>query len=142
MGMFKDIKKLSDQGKEISKASGRPTSMLGMIKQMPADIHNATEMVGEVQADMALQQKLLTSGKLGTGTITAIQDTGTLVNFNPQVIVDMQVAVEGQAPYAVQITASVPQIHIPLIQPGNTIGVRVDPDDPASVILDWSRPQG
>lgn len=142
MGMFKDLKKLKDQGKEIGEATGRPTTMRGMLKQMPADIHNATEMVANVQADMAKQQTLLGSGTPGAATITAIADTGTLVNFNPQVVIDMEVAVEGQAPYAVQITESVPQIHIPLIQPGNTIGVRVDPADPSSVILDWARPQG
>lgn len=142
MGMFKDLKKLKDQSKEIGEATGRPTTMRGMLKQLPADLHNATEMVGNVQADMAKQQKLLASGTLGTATITAINDTGTLVNFNPQVVIDMEITVEGQAPYAVQTTESVPQIHIPLIQPGNTIGVRVDPDDPSSVMLDWSRPQG
>lgn len=142
MGMFKDLKKLKQQGKEMGEATGRPTSMMGMLKQMPADLHNATEMIGDVQADMAKQQTLLASGKVGVATITAIADTGKLVNFNPQVIIDMEVTVEGQAPYPVQTSASVPQIHIPLIQPGKTIGVRVDPADPSSVILDWSRPQG
>lgn len=95
-----------------------------------------------MQADMAKQQALLTTGTPGTATIKAITDTGTLVNFNPQVVIDMEIAVEGQAAYADQLTTSVPQIHIPLIQPGNTIGVRVDPADPSSVALDWARPQG
>ena len=145
MGMFKDIKKLKDQGKEISEKSGRPTSMMGMLKQMPADLHNATNMVDDamaMQADMAKQQALLTTGTLGTATIKGLTDTGTLVNFNPQVVIDMEVTVEGGAAYPLQLTTSVPQIHIPLVQPGATIGVRVDPADPQSVALDWARPQG
>lgn len=145
MGMFKDLKKLQDQSKEIGEKAGRPTTMRGMLKNLPNDLHNATEMVDQamgMQADMAKQQALLATGIPGAGTITAIQDTGTIVNYNPQVVIDMTVAVEGQAPYDLQLTTSVPQIHIPLIQPGNTIGVRVDPADPSSVALDWARPQG
>lgn len=145
MGMFKDLKKLKDQSKEIGEATGRPTTMRGMMKNLPNDLHAATEAVDSamaMQADMAKQQALLTTGTPGTASIKGITDTGTLVNFNPQLIIDMEITVEGQSAYAHQLTTPVPQIHIPLIQPGNTIGVRVDPADPTSVALDWARPQG
>lgn len=145
MGMFKDLKKLSDQGKEISKQTGRPTSMMGMLKDMPNQINQATGMVDDamaMQADMQAQQMLLTTGTPGTATITALQDTGALVNFNPQVILDLEVTVEGKDPYTTQLTTSVPQMQIPLIQPGNKVGVRVDPADPSALAIDWTRPQG
>jgi hypothetical protein len=145
MGMFKDLKKLSDQGKEIGKQSGRPTSMLGMIKDMPNQLNQATGAIDDamaMQADMQAQQMLLTTGTPGTATIKNLQDTGTLVNFNPQVILDLEVTVEGKDPYTTQLTTSVPQMQIPMIQPGNKVGVRVDPADPSSLAIDWTRPQG
>src|SRR5260221_3048994 len=102
MGMFKDIKKLSDQGKDMQRAQGKRTGMLGMLRDMPDQLHNATEAVDDamaMQADMAKQQGLLTSGTPGKATIKSFTDTGTLVNFNPQVVLDLSVAVKGKAPY-------------------------------------------
>jgi hypothetical protein len=141
MGMFKDIKKLSDQGKEIGKKSGRPTSMVGMMKNMPNDIANATAAVDDamaLQEDMQKQQQLLTSGTPGKATIKGFTDTGTLVNFNPQVVLDLEVAIEGKDAYGAQLNTSVPQIYLSQLQQGATIGVRVDPSDPSSIAIDWA----
>ena len=145
MGMFKDIKKLSDQGKEIGKQTGRPTSMTGMIKNLPNDLANATAAVDDamaMQADMQKQQQLLTSGTPGKATIKGFTDTGVLVNFNPQVVLDLEITLEGKDAYTTQLTTAVPQMQIPLVQPGNKVGVRVDPADPSSIAIDWTRPQG
>lgn len=145
MGMFKDLKKLSDQGKEIGKQSGRPTSMMGMIKDMPNQINQATGAIDDamaMQADMQAQNQLLTTGTPGTATIKGLTQTGALVNFNPQVVLDLEVAVEGKDAYTTQLTTTVPQMQIPLVQPGNKVGVRVDPADPSSIAIDWTRPQG
>jgi hypothetical protein len=142
MGMFKDIKKLKDQGKEIGAQTGRPTSMLGMLKDTPNMIHQATAAVDDamaLQAEMQKQQQLLATGAVGRATITNFTDTGTLVNFNPQVVLDLQVAVDGQAPYAAQLSTAVPQIYLSRLQAGNDIGVRVDPGDPSSIAIDWAQ---
>jgi hypothetical protein len=141
MGMFKDIKKLTDQGKDIQKAQGKRTGMLGMLRDMPDQIHNATEAVDDamaMQADMAKQQALLTSGTPGKATIKSFTDTGTLVNFNPQVVLDLSVAVEGKAPYDAQLTTSVPQVYLARLQQGASIGVKVDAGDPSSIAIDWT----
>ena len=37
----------------MGKKSGRPTSMLGMLKDTPNQIHNATEAVGASRAGAA-----------------------------------------------------------------------------------------
>ena len=145
MGMFKDIKKLSDQGKEAQKAQGKRTGMIGMMRDLPDTLHQATEAVDDamaLQADMAKQQTLLTTGTPGTATIKGFTDTGTLVNFNPQVVLDCEIAVDGKAPYAAKVTTSVPQMQIPMVQPGSKVGVRVDPSDPSFIAIDWTRPQG
>jgi hypothetical protein len=145
MGMFKDIKKLKDQSKEIGQKSGRPTSMMGMLKDMPNQIHQATEMVDDamaLQEDMQKQQQLLTTGTPGTATIKGVTDTGVQVNFNPQVVLDLSVAVDGGAAYDTKLTTSVPQMQLAMLQPGNKVGVRVDPSDQSSLAIDWTRPQG
>jgi len=119
--------------------------MLGMLRDMPDQLHQATEAVDDamaLQANMAAQQQLLTTGTPGVATIKGFTDTGTLVNFNPQVVLDCEITVDSKAPYEAQVTTSVPQMHIPLVQPGNKIGVRVDPSDPSSIAIDWARPQG
>jgi hypothetical protein len=145
MGMFKDLKKLSDQGKEIGKQSGRPTSMMGMIKDMPNTLNQATGAIDDamaMQADMQAQNQLLTTGTPGTATIKALQETGVLVNFTPQVVLDLEIVLEGKDSYTAQLTTAIPQMQIPMVAPGNKVGVRVDPADPSAIAIDWSRPQG
>jgi hypothetical protein len=145
MGMFKDMKKLTDQGKDIQKAQGKRTGMLGMLRDMPNQLHQATEAVDDamaLQATMAKQQQLLTTGTPGVATIKGFTDTGTLVNFNPQVVLDCEIAIEGKSAYEAQVTTSVPQMQIPMVQPGKKVGVRVDPSDPSFIAIDWTRPQG
>lgn len=141
MGMFKDIKKLKDQGKEIGEQTGRPTSMLGMLKNTPNMIHQATEAVDDamaLQAEMQKQQQLLATGAAGRATITNFTDTGTLVNFNPQVVLDLAVALDGQAPYEIRLTTTVPASSLGRLRTGVDVGVRVDPSEPQHLAIDWS----
>ena len=145
MGMFKDIKKLSDQGKAAQEAQGKRTGMLGMMKDMPDQLHQATEAIDDamaMQADMAKQQQLLTTGAAGTATVKGLTDTGVQINNMPQVVIAASIEVEGTPAYDAQITAAVPAIHIPLVQPGNKVGVKVDQTDPNNIAIDWTRPQG
>jgi hypothetical protein len=142
MGMFKDLKKLSDQGKELNKKSGKPTSMMGMLKDTPNVISQATAAVDDAMAlqdDMAAQQVLLQTGTPAAGTIKSFQDTGALVNFNPQVIIELDVEADGQAPYTVQTTAAVPQTMLAQLTPGNKLAIRVDPTNPQNIVIDWAR---
>jgi hypothetical protein len=143
MGMFKDLKKLKDQGKEVAEKSGRPTSMMGMLKQMPQDLSNATAAVDDAMAmqdQMMKEQQLLTSGTPGRAAIKGVQDTGVEINNMPAVIVDMEVTVEGKDPYAVQVNRPIPQIYLARCQPGQSVAVKVDPSDPSMVAFDWAAP--
>ena len=143
MGMFKDLKKMSDQGKEMNKAQGKPTTMMGMLKDTPNQIAQASAALDDamaMQADMQKQQMLLTTGTPGRATIKNFTDTGTLVNYNPQVVLDLEVTLEGQDAYAAQLTTPVPQVYLAKLTPGGNIGVRVDPADPSSMAIDWAQP--
>lgn len=149
MGIFKDLKNMRSeignikkQGDEIGKQSGRPTSLMGMIKDAPNQLSQASAAIDDamaLQANLQAQQQLLSTGTPGTGTITAFQDTGVLVNFNPQVNITLDVEVEGQAPYTVPTQTSVPQVMLAQLQVGNRLPVRIDPTNPQNLAIDWSR---
>ncbi len=140
MGMFKDMRKMTNQAKDIQRAQGKRTGMIGMMRDMPNTLSQASQAVDDamaLQAEIQGQQALLTSGTPGKATIKNFQDTGTLVNFNPQVVLDLEVNVPGQQPYEAQLTTSVPQVYLSRLQPGGSIGVRVDPTDGSKLAIDW-----
>ena len=141
MGMFKDLKKLSDQGKEAQRKQGKRTGMIGMMRDMPDQLHQATEAVDDAMAlqdEMQKQQQLLTTGIPGKASIKGVTDTGTLVNFQPQVVLDLAVEAAGKPAYDVQVTTSVPQVMLARLQPGGAVAVKVDPADPSSLAIDWA----
>ena len=139
VGLFKDMKKLSDQGKEMNKAMGRPTTLTGMMKDLPNQMAQASQAMDQAQASIADQQ-LLTTGTPARGTITNFADTGMLINYSPSVVLDLQVTMEGRDPYAAQITSTVPQIYLGKLQVGAGVALRVDPADPERMIVDWAQP--
>jgi len=141
MGMFKDISKMNKQAKDIQKSQGRRTGMIGMLRDTPSMISQASSAVDDamaLQAEIQGQQALLSSGTPGKATIKNFTDTGTLVNFNPQVVLDLEVEVPGQQPYPAQLTTAVPQVYLGRLQPGGSIGVRVDPSDGSKLAIDWT----
>jgi hypothetical protein len=77
----------------------------------------------------------MANGRQGNATITAVRQTGMYVNENPQVEMDLQVTVDGIAPYAATHRQVIAQIAIPQFQPGATVPVRVDPFEPTSLII-------
>jgi len=79
--------------------------------------------------------ELMTNGRPGTATITALRDTGTTINDNPVVELDLQVNVGGSAPYALTHRQPISRLHIGSFQPGATLPVHVDPADPAVLVI-------
>jgi hypothetical protein len=117
VGTFEDLEKPSDP---VSEASAAVADAMAL------------------QEHMRRHQALLASGAPGTATIKHFTDTGTLVNFNPEVILDLSVAVDGQDAYDAQLTTSVPQVHLSRLAPGGSVAVRVDPTDPTTIAIDWT----
>ena len=64
-----------------------------------------------------------------------MRQTGTFVNENPQVEFDLQVTCEGMPTYTTTHRQVIAQIAIPQFQPGATVPVRVDPENPSSLIV-------
>jgi hypothetical protein len=91
-----------------------------------------------LQAEIHAEQTLLESGTRGRATITRFTDTGVLVQFNPQVVLDLTVAVGGRPPYDLRLTTTVSPHHFGRLEAGADLDVRVDPAQPQHVAIDWS----
>jgi hypothetical protein len=85
------------------------------------------------QAETA--QRLLDTGRQGTATVTALRDTGVTIDDNPQVELDLDVAVAGMPVYPVTHRQVISRLAIAGFQPGATLPVRVDPQQPRSLII-------
>jgi hypothetical protein len=92
-----------------------------------------------IQAQLQAEQRLLQSGTPGRATITNVTDTGLLVHFNPQVVLDLAVTIAGRPPYDLRLTTTVPPDHLEQLQAGAALGVRVDPGQPQRLVIDWAR---
>ena len=131
MGMFKDMKDMvnvarSDELKEMrqtAKAMPR-TSMMDAMREGNAALQQATSA-----------QALYTSGLQGQATIEGLTDTGTVLNHNPICEFQLTVTVPGRAPYPVTHQQMVPAVMLASYQPGTTMQVRVDPDDPSKLVF-------
>jgi hypothetical protein len=95
-------------------------------------------MMGQATAmvdGLAAKERLAQTGVPANGRLLQVQQTGRLVNYNPEI----QALVEVQHPqfgtYQVQTTAVVPQIAIPRAQPGAPVQVRVDPMNKNEIAL-------
>ena len=67
--------------------------------------------------------------------MTAISDTGTMVNNAPVMELDLQVTVPGKEPYQVKHRQLVALSAIPNFQPGKTFPVHVDQQDPTKLTI-------
>jgi hypothetical protein len=82
-------------------------------------------------------QRLKATGLPGRATVLSMRQTGVYLNQQPQVELDLQVEVAGQAPYRMKLSEWVPLIALGRLSGGTPLPVRVDPKDPQNVIIDW-----
>ena len=88
--------------------------------------------------------RVAATGVAGTGTVTAIEVTGVLVNDNPRCRVRFNIAIalriqadDGRPPYDLRLgTGYPPGLGRP--RKGDRLAVRIDADDPRQVAFDWA----
>jgi hypothetical protein len=133
MGFFKDIKNLQDTAKEMQPPEHR--GVLGGFRAMKDGVAQANQALGQMANDGQKAQHLMQSGRVGTATVSGVRQTGTFVNNNPECELDLQVTVDGGAPYAVTHRQVLAMVALPGFQPGASVPVRVDPADASSLII-------
>jgi hypothetical protein len=127
MGFLKDINTLKKQAKEIDKTFDPGAQMREGKLRMAA----AQEMMAQQTAAM----QLATTGEDATAQVVAARDTGTQINLQPVLEIDLLVMRTGQPPYPATVRQMVAQAQLGLVAAGSTVSVRVDPANPAAVLL-------
>src|SRR6266576_306877 len=98
-------------------------------------LNQAGTMMGDMAEELRRAQHLMANGRVGQATITDVGHTGTTVNGNPQVQIDLTVAMDGAPPYAATVTQVISRLAVRNFVPGATVPVRVDPRDPQELIV-------
>jgi hypothetical protein len=147
MGIFKDVRKLNKQAKEMAKEQGVDTSLRGLMKQAPGMLEQASQQLQQVQTGQAESQRLKTEGLPATAKLLAVRDAGVTLGGaavggldNPVADLDLEVTVEGREPYRVTVRQMVPRLAVARLLPGSELPVRVDAADPSAVLVDWDAP--
>ena len=76
------------------------------------------------------------TGLSGQATIVSLREGGPYVNQRPTITMELDVDVPGSERYRAQAKQPVGRLVIGRLEPGATIPVRVDPNDPAKVVVD------
>lgn len=133
MGFFKDIRQLQRTAEAMTPPEYR--GMGGSMRLMRDGVAQADQALGDLAAEAGRTQALLATGRPGTATVRSLRDTGTTVNDNPVVELDLEVTVDGLAPYDVRHRQTISRLAVPGFQPGLTVPVRVDALDPQTLIV-------
>lgn len=132
MGMFKAMRDLQKQSNEINKN----WDVGAQLAQAQASMQGATAVMGQQTAAAGIA----TTGLDGVATITAVRQTGGLVNNQPMLELDLLVMAAGRPPMPVTVSEVVQMIHLPRAQPGGKVAVKVDQQNPSLVWINWAVP--
>src|SRR3954469_15911007 len=144
MGMFRDMGEAfkvlrSDELKDLKrKADAQPkASMMDGIKMANQAMDQAPmwQQQGAQMSQMAANAGAYATGIAGNATVTAISDTGTMINNAPVMELDLQVSVPGKEPYQVKHRQLVALSAIPNFQPGKMFPIHVDNHDPTKIVI-------
>jgi hypothetical protein len=129
MGFMKSMKDLQKQGAEAQKNM----DVGGMMADAQTRMAAATQMM----ADQTAAANIAATGTPASASITAVRQTGAMVNFQPAVELDLTVFPDGLPPYPVTVTQVVPMPQLARAVPGANLHVKVDAQNPGSVWIDW-----
>jgi len=141
MGLFKSMKDLGNLTKEAKKLqeqqqreAGFDPGMKGQFQQMGAMIGQASEQVAELTGQSGDRDRILAEGISGQGVIVAhgaLERGASWFNLD----IDMEVHVSGRQAYRVNNQYMVPATAT--LGAGVTLPIKVDPNDPAKIAIDW-----
>jgi hypothetical protein len=119
MGFLRDVRKLSKVSKEASKGFDPAAQMRSATASMQ---------------QMTAQQRIASSGSSAPAKVIAVRDTGTMINYQPVVEVDVLVTPDGSVPWPATAT-SMGHARLAGLAPGASVTIRYDPADPSTVVL-------
>ncbi len=134
MGFFGDLNKLRQMGEEQQAGVDVKARMANAQAQMDA-ANKAYAVSTPAVADPASEARRVDA----TATVNSARHTGMVVNWDVMVEVNLLIMLPSGVPLPVTTTILVPQLSLARMQPGSQLTVSVDPTNPASVRVDWSR---
>jgi hypothetical protein len=129
MGMFSDYRSIKQQSKQLQQRTDVKASMGHMQAQLEA--LNAS--MAPVAHSLAISQ-----GTVCSATVTAIQRTGAMINFEPACELSLLVMLPGRPPFPVTRTEVVPALYAARALPGQSLTVRVMESDVQDLYIDWA----
>lgn len=132
MGLFKDIKKLSDQGKEINKTfdpGAQARAGIEQMKQLNAQMAATTAAMNADPADGAEAMAQI---------VTVGQATG-MVNMDPIMHLELLINQEGMPPRPMSVQVIVPMGQMVKIQAGGMLPVRLSSADATALAVEWAK---
>jgi hypothetical protein len=134
MGFFKESFQLirSPELKELKRrADAQPrVSMLDGVRM--ANQAAAQAPMWEAQAAAAATSG---GGTPGSAKVVALADSGMMINNAPVMDIDLEVSVPGRDPYPVRHRQIVAFAALANFQPGKVLPVRVDVNDPNTIVI-------
>lgn len=130
MGFFKSMRELQKQGNEISNNWDVGAQLNDAQSRMAA--------ANEMMAQQTAAANIAATGVDAEAAIVGVRDTGAQVNFQPMCEIDLTVMPDGLPPYPVAVNQVVPMAQLAMLQPGKTVKVKVDPNNPATVFVDMT----
>jgi hypothetical protein len=139
---MKDLSSLTKQAKELQRQqqeeAGYKPGFSGQMQQMGDMISQANEQLADITDSSGERSQILADGIPGQGVIVAhgTPERGAQW-FNLDI--DLEVHVNGRKPYRVNNTYMVPAGAT--IGQGVTLPIKVDPNDPSKIAIDWDTAQ-
>jgi hypothetical protein len=133
MGFFGDLNKLRIQGEEMREKQDVKGDMANAKAKM--DAMNAAYAASAPKPDDPASDARRVDA---TATVQSAQQTGMMVNMNQGVQANLLVMING-IPTPVTTMLMVPYLNLARLQPGAQLSVSIDPQEPASVRIDWSK---
>ena len=107
---------------------------MGFLDKLKGTAKQAMNPAGQA----GTRDKIMKLNKVGvqtTATVNSMQETGTQLGGGHQIDFDLTVHPEGGEDYQVKVSQSLHDATLQGIAEGGTILVKVDPDDPQSLLV-------
>lgn len=129
MGIFKDVRTVSKQTREMSAHHDVGRDMATMQAKL--------EALNNSMSKAATGRAMLHGVGCRASVISAVP-SGAFVNGGQVTDLELLAMVAGRPPMPVRTTEIVPQMYLARTMPGNNVSVRIMLDDPTDVFVDWS----
>lgn len=129
MGFFKDVRTLSRQANEINRNRDVGAEM--------AAASAAMTQANQFLNDQAAASRLAAAPRVSMQVLAA-RDTGTVVNMQAVLELDLLVQPDGGVPFPVTARQLVPSAALGRVVPGSVLTGKADQADPSALWIDWT----